>query len=61
MSYNCGTSINHAVILIGYGTDATLKKDYWLVRNSWEASWGEAGYIRLARTTANTAQIDGLL
>ena len=22
---------------------------YWLIRNSWSARWGEAGYIRLAR------------
>ena len=61
MTVDCGTSINHAVILVGYGTDLATQKDYWLVRNSWGASWGEAGYIRLARTAANTAQIDGLL
>ena len=40
--------INHAVQLVGYGTDAT-DGDYWLVRNSWGGSWGEEGYIRLAR------------
>jgi cathepsin L len=39
--------INHAVVLVGYGEDAGQK--YWLVRNSWSASWGESGYIRLAR------------
>ncbi len=39
--------INHAVVLVGYGEDSGQK--YWLVRNSWSASWGEAGYIRLAR------------
>ena len=42
--------INHAVVLVGYGTDNG--QDYWLVRNSWSASWGEAGYIRLARTAS---------
>ena len=61
MTVDCGTSINHAVVLIGYGTDLATGKDYWLVRNSWGTSWGEAGYIRLLRTAANTAQIDGLL
>jgi cathepsin L len=39
--------INHAVVLVGYGEDSGQK--YWLVRNSWSASWGESGYIRLAR------------
>jgi cathepsin L len=42
--------INHAVILMGYGTDHSTGKDYWLIRNSWSASWGESGYIRLARS-----------
>jgi cathepsin L len=40
--------INHAVVLMGYGEDNGAK--YWLIRNSWSASWGEAGYIRLARS-----------
>jgi len=45
--------INHAVVLVGYGTDYTSGQDYWLVRNSWSASWGESGYIRLLRQTRN--------
>lgn len=40
--------INHAVQLVGYGTDKDLG-DYWLVRNSWTPSWGEGGYIRVKR------------
>lgn len=41
----CGTSVNHAVQAVG--VDATTG-GYWKVRNSWGASWGESGYIRLA-------------
>jgi len=49
--------INHAVQLVGYGTDPSLG-DYWLVRNSWNPSWGEAGYIRLKRETVPRCAVD---
>jgi cathepsin L len=57
MSYRSGVfdgcnqknpDIDHVVQLVGYGTD-TKYGDYWLVRNSWGAGWGESGYIRLKR------------
>jgi cathepsin L len=41
--------IDHAVQLVGYGYDYDVGMDYWIVRNSWGTTWGEAGYIRLAR------------
>ena len=47
-SYSSNIALNHAVQLVGYGTDASLG-DYWLVRNSWGTGWGEDGYIRLRR------------
>jgi C1A family cysteine protease len=40
---NCGTNLDHAVQATGYNTNAN--PPYWIVRNSWGASWGEAGYI----------------
>jgi len=41
--------IDHVVQLVGYGTDPQLG-DYWLVRNSWNPTWGESGYIRLMKS-----------
>merc|ERR1712048_158331 len=40
------TKIDHAVNIVGYGS-TTIQ--YWKIRNSWSASWGEAGYIRVSR------------
>jgi cathepsin L len=46
---SCGADVDHAIVLEGYGHDAASNLDYWLVRNSWSDSWGEKGYIRIAR------------
>jgi len=47
---NCSTTAtNHAVILVGYGTDTATGKPFWILRNSWSALWGEAGYFRMVR------------
>ncbi|ESQ52005.1 hypothetical protein EUTSA_v10016878mg [Eutrema salsugineum] len=48
---NCGTSSNHAVTFVGYGTSQDGTK-YWLAKNSWGETWGENGYIRIRRDVA---------
>lgn len=42
----CGTTIDHAVSLVGYGTENG--QEYYTMRNSWGTSWGEAGYMKMA-------------
>ena len=48
-STDCGTKLDHAVTAVGYGTDAETGLDYYLVRNSWGAGWGDQGYVKIAR------------
>ena len=51
-SSKCSTSVNHAVVLVGYGT--SNKVGYWLIRNSWGTGWGEKGHINIKEDKANT-------
>ena len=39
----CAKQLNHGVLLVG------VTDQFWKVKNSWGAAWGESGYIRLVR------------
>jgi len=42
-----GNRINHAISVVGYGTENG--KDFWLIKNSWGTWWGDKGYFKLER------------
>ena len=39
----CGPVVNHGMLAVGYTPTS------WKLKNSWGTSWGEGGYMRLAR------------
>jgi hypothetical protein len=46
----------HCVKMVGWGTQSG--QDYWLFANSWDTTWGDGGYFKMARGT-NLCGIEG--
>jgi KDEL-tailed cysteine endopeptidase len=42
---SCGTNLDHGVVAVGY--DDAANPPYYIVRNSWGASWGDAGHVKI--------------
>lgn len=46
LTNGCGFLLDHAVQAVGYNnTSSTAADNYWVVRNSWGNTWGQAGFL----------------
>jgi cathepsin L len=51
------STINHAVLAVGYDMSGSSSQQYWIVKNSWGTGWGDRGYIKM-RSGVNQCNIE---
>jgi len=47
----CGKKLDHGVLAVGYG------EGYFIVKNSWGPTWGDAGYVKISDSAENICGI----
>ena len=52
----CGEHLDHGILAVGFGTDP-VDGEYFICKNSWGASWGEGGYLRISSSSGNICGI----
>ncbi len=52
---DCGNTVDHAVMTVGYG------KDYFIIKNSWGVGWGDKGYAKIGFGSDDKNGICGIL
>ncbi len=53
----CGQDLDHSVLVVGWNTDAATGMDYWIIKNSWTADWGNKGYVYVEKSKANVCGV----
>jgi C1A family cysteine protease len=48
----CPTRVDHAIVAVGWGVEDDV--EYYIVRNSWNTTWGDKGYIKIATADGKT-------
>ena len=54
---DCGVNVDHGVLAVGYGTEDNT--DFYLIKNSWGATWGDNGFIKISRKNPNNGKNEG--
>lgn len=54
----CTREVDHAMLLVGYGEEEPEEggREFWVLKNTWGTTWGEAGYMRMLRRGGGEGQ-----
>ncbi len=53
----CAQTLDHSVLLVGFHNDEEEGQSYWIIKNSWTDTWGEAGYVYVEKSTKNACGV----